>query len=309
MKNAIETTALGRTYGKTEAVRNVTLAIPTGSVVGLLGPNGAGKTTLLKMLAGLQRPTTGSARILDRDCQKLQPADRQRVGYTSEEQRLPQWMRVGHFFDFCRELYPAWDVVLASRLADLFALPRERRLSQLSRGMRAKAALTASLAYRPELLLLDEPLSGIDIITREEIIAGVLELISADRGLTTVLSSHEIDDVERLADWIVILIGGELRLSEPLADLQARFRAVEVVGGAAGARAFSGTPPAWWQRPSRGAGVAALTHIAWNGEQSMGELRESFPAATITAEPMSLKEIYRVHAHRFASPEQGGSRS
>jgi ABC-2 type transport system ATP-binding protein len=311
MNTIIETTGLSRTFGHTEAVRDVTLAIPSGSVVALLGPNGAGKTTLLKLLTGLQRPTAGHARVLGRDPTQLRPKDWQRIGYVSDDQRLPLWMTVQQFLGYCRDLYPRWDKGLADRLVGIFTLPQNRKLSQLSRGMRAKAALVSSLAYRPELLLLDEPLSGIDIVTREEIMVGVLELAATEGGLSTMLSSHEIDDVERLADWVVILMGGEVKAAESLAELQTRFQRIEVIGTAeATARSSTEIPPSWWinrgTESAAGEGLVAkrsstsFTHTAWNGEATSAELSRAFPEAAINAEPMSLRQIYRAYAHRFA---------
>jgi len=275
-------------------------------VVALLGPNGAGKSTLLKLLTGLQRPTGGCGSVLGRDITRLKPADFNLLGYTAEEQRLPHGMTVRRLIAYTRTFYPAWDDGLAARLVKLFGLPEDRKLSQLSRGMRAKAALTVSLAYRPQLLLLDEPLSGIDIVTREEIMAGVLELVASEGGLSMLLSSHEIDDVERLVDWVVILMDGKVRAAEALESLQARFQKIEILPETA-ERAISSPrplPASWWPSGIQTGKTLSLTHTAWAGEATLGELRQMFPGATVTAESMSLRQIYRAFAHRFNPQER-----
>ncbi|MEO0054323.1 MAG: hypothetical protein RLZZ50_270, partial [Verrucomicrobiota bacterium] len=155
--NVIETKGLRRSFGFKDAVRRLDLAVPAGSVCALLGPNGAGKTTTIKMLMGLLHPTAGEARVLGRDVSRLDAATRARIGYVSEGQELPEWMTVRTFLNYCRDLYPAWDDELEAALLARFALPEGRRLKHLSRGMRMKVMLLAALAYRPELLVLDEP--------------------------------------------------------------------------------------------------------------------------------------------------------
>ena len=225
--NIIETTRLTRRFGATEAVHELTLAVPAGSVFALLGPNGAGKTTTLKLLMNLIEPTTGSARVLGIDSRKLGERELAQIGYVSESQQLPLWMTVRQLLDYCRPFYPTWDRALEARLLAQFALPEKRKLAQLSRGMLMKAALLSSLAYRPRLLVLDEPFSGLDPVVRDEFIRGVLE-VSALGEWTVLVSSHDIDEVERLADHVAMLDAGRLRLSERTEELQARFRRVEV---------------------------------------------------------------------------------
>ena len=306
MKNVIETEALSCRFGRTTAVDAVTLAIPSGAVVALLGPNGAGKSTLLKLLAGLQRPTSGRGSVLGRDITNLKPNDFNLLGYTAEEQRLPHGMTIRRLIAYTRTFYSAWDDGLAERLVKLFALPPDRKLSQLSRGMRAKAALTVSLAYRPQLLLLDEPLSGIDIVTREEIMAGVLELVASEGGLSMLLSSHDIDDVERLVDWVVVLMDGKVRASESLQSLQDRFQKVEILPAepSAGVSTPMPVPDSWWPARIPNAKALRFTHTSWTGEASLNELRRIFPNATVTAESMSLRQIYRAFALQFNPQER-----
>src|SRR3954462_14577290 len=212
--NIIETQNLTRRFGRMEAVQDLNLAVPTGSVFALLGPNGAGKTTTIKMLVNLLRPTSGEATVLGVDSRRLGERELAQLGYVSENQQLPLWMTVRQLLDYCRPFYPTWDAALEKTLLAQFELPTDRKLKQLSRGMLMKAALLSSLAYRPKLLVLDEPFSGLDPLVRDEFIRGVLEV--SDAGEWTVLvSSHDIEEVERLADHVGLLEDGRLRLSEP----------------------------------------------------------------------------------------------
>src|SRR4051812_12855846 len=166
--NIIETKNLTRRFGRAEAVHGVNLVVPAGSVFALLGSNGAGKTTTIKMLVNLLRPSAGEARVLGVDSRKLGERELAQLGYVSENQQLPLWMTVRQFFDYCRPFYPTWDRALEKTLLARFDLPLGRKLAQLSRGMLMKAALLSSLAYRPKLLVLDEPFSGLDPLVRDE---------------------------------------------------------------------------------------------------------------------------------------------
>ncbi|MDR1190166.1 MAG: ABC transporter ATP-binding protein, partial [Verrucomicrobiales bacterium] len=151
---------LRRCYGRLDAVSGLSLTVPRGSILALVGPNGAGKTTTLKVAVNLLRPSAGRALVLGKDSRKLNWRDFQRIGYVSENQRLPEFMTVRQFLNFCQTLYPAWDAAFAGELRRQFDLADDdRRLGHLSRGMRMKAALLSSLAYRPRLLVLDEPFS------------------------------------------------------------------------------------------------------------------------------------------------------
>ena len=156
----IETKELSKTYKRDEVVKDLSLSVPKGSIYAFVGPNGAGKTTTIKMIMNLIRPTSGSAVILGTPSNKLKPAQLQRIGYVSENQELPLRMTVQQLLDYCRPLYPDWDDAFCEELKQQFDLPLNRKLRQMSRGDRIKAALLSSLAYRPELLVLDEPFSG-----------------------------------------------------------------------------------------------------------------------------------------------------
>ncbi len=284
--NIIETQNLTRRFGRMEAVHELNLAVPTGSVFALLGPNGAGKTTTLKVLMNLLPPTAGSATVLGVDSRKLGEREMAQIGYVSENQQLPMWMTVRQLLDYCRPFYPTWDRALEKTLLAQFALPESRKLAHLSRGMTMKAALLSSLAYRPKLLVLDEPFSGLDPLVRDEFIRGVLE-VSALGEWTVLVSSHDIEEVERLADHVALLEGGRLRLSEKTEALQGRFRRVEITDAAPAAVAN----PQWLEWERAGA-LTRFVETRYAGEATERAWREQFGGATVKAQPMSLREIY-----------------
>lgn len=291
--NIIETTGLTRRYGRTEAVHDLTLAVPAGSVCALLGSNGAGKTTTLKLLMNILAPSAGTARVLGVDSRKLGEKERAQIGYVSESQQMPLWMTVRQLLDYCRPFYPTWDRALESALLKQFALPTDRKLKHLSRGMLMKAALLSSLAYRPKLLVLDEPFSGLDAVVRDEFIRGLLE-VSAPGDWTVLVSSHDIDEVERLADRVALLEGGRLRLSETTESLQARFRRVEVALEAAGTR--GGERPASWLEFEEAGRNVRFIESAYTPGAAEQACRERFPGGTVVAQAMTLREIFMVLA-------------
>jgi ABC-2 type transport system ATP-binding protein len=173
MNDVIVTRDLGKRYGKVAAVDRLSVSIPEGSIYGLLGPNGAGKTTTLDVLMNLQAPTSGEAIVLGTSSRALKGRAFERIGYLSEMQRYPDWMNVAQLLAYLKPFYPTWDEARASELLEQFHLPTDRKLKQLSRGTRMKALLTSVMAYRPKLLVLDEPFSGLDPLTREELIGAL----------------------------------------------------------------------------------------------------------------------------------------
>jgi len=286
--NIIEITNVTHRYWRTEALRNLTLHVPTGSVFALLGANGAGKTTAIKMLMNLLRPTTGVVRVLGKDSSRLDEQVLAQIGYVSENQQLPLWMTVRQLLDYCRPFYPTWDKALEAKLLAQFDLPPERKLKQLSRGMLMKVALLSSLAYRPKLLILDEPFSGLDPLVRDEFIQGLLE--AAELGDWTVfVSSHDIEEVERLADHIALLENGRLKFTETTESLLGRFRRIEVE---LNAPAPSAPLPAAWLGWRCEAGRASFSDSAYNPAATERACRELFPSGTVQAHPMTLREIF-----------------
>ncbi len=287
--NIIEAKGLSRRYGRHEAVHDLDFVIPAGGVTALLGANGAGKSTTIKLLLNLLAPSAGSARVLGVDSRRLGPAEFRRIGYVSESQELPRWMTVAGFLDYCRPFYPGWDRTLERALLDQLDLPLDRRLDQLSRGMLMKAALLSSLAYRPELLVLDEPFGGLDPLVREEFVRGILEVSSLGEW-TVLIASHDIEEVERFCDRIVLLDVGRKRIDESTEALQARFRRVEV--SLQGEPASSFDLPANWHGYERSGQLVRFVESAYAPAATEAACRARFPAAAIVAHPMTLREIF-----------------
>jgi ABC-2 type transport system ATP-binding protein len=301
MTSAVETAGLTRRFGRIEAVRGLDLAVPAGSIFALIGPNGAGKTTTIKMLMNLVRPTAGQARVLGVDSRRLGVAELQRIGYVSENQRLPLWMTPRALFDYCRAFYPAWDAALARKLQDDLELPVDRRLRTLSRGTRMKAALLASLAYRPALVVLDEPFTGLDPLVRDELIRALLELPDG-RDFTVFISSHDVDEVERLADWVGFMAAGAMILAEPVGSLLARFRAVEAVLPP-GEQAHEPPRHAAWIAQERAGHTVRFIDTAHSDADAAARIAAAFPGATVHASPMTLRDIF-VALARTAAPAE-----
>ena len=298
MQPAIETHRLTCTFGSVEAVRDLDLRIPTGMAFALLGRNGAGKTTTLKLVAGLLRPRSGEARVLGTPSTRLGPAEWQRIGYVSENQRLYEWMTGDELLAFLRPFYPTWDRDLEATLRRRLSLRLDRKLRHCSRGERMKVAVTSALAFRPRLLILDEPFTGLDALVREELMGGLLEITAQDEW-SVFFATHDVEEVERLADQVGVLDAGRLQLSESLADLQGRFRRIFV------------SLPAPLPGPvtidggvdlALGERSLSLVHPRWSPAVE-SQLAERFAGAQVQALPLSLREIFVVLARGYQEGE------
>jgi ABC-2 type transport system ATP-binding protein len=298
MTYAIETHDLTRRFGRTEAVHALTMQVPTGSVFALLGPNGAGKTTTLKLLMNLLRPTSGTATVLGTDTRRLEARQFERIGYVSENQRLPDWLTPRELFDYCRPLYPTWDDELRRRLESDLALGSNARLRTLSRGTRMKASLLASLAYRPELIVLDEPFTGLDPVVRDELIRGLLE-VSADRPPTILISSHDIDEVERLADWVGFLRDGRFQFAEPVASLLGRFRLIEVVATGDSPPVLPADPH--WLPHGTAGRTLRFVDTRHDALDAAARVAAAFPGCEISESPLPLRDIFVILARASAA--------
>jgi len=223
MNSAIRTYDLTKVFGRAAVLNGISLEVAEGSIYGLVGPNGAGKTTTIKVLMNIFPPTSGRSEVLATDSRRLGPRDFAQIGYVSENQEMPEWMTVGYFLDYLAHFYPTWDAALAAELLRQFQLPRDVRLKHLSRGMRMKASLASSLAYRPRLIVLDEPFTGLDALVRDELIEG---LLARAENTTIFISSHDLAEIESFASHIGYLDQGRLTLSEELEQLRARFREI-----------------------------------------------------------------------------------
>ena len=227
-ESVIEVSELTRRFGTKTALASVSLSMPRGAVYGLVGANGAGKTTLIKHILGLLRAESGSVRVFGLDPVADPVAVLSRIGYLSEENDVPGWMRVDELIRYSRAFYPAWDDVYAEELRQTFALDLTAKIKTLSKGQKARVGLLIALAYRPELLVLDEPSSGLDPIVRRDILGAVIRTI-ADEGRTVLFSSHLLEEVEQVADHVTMISHGTIVLSGPLAAIKESHRVGERV--------------------------------------------------------------------------------
>jgi len=226
-KYAVDIQNLSRKFWGKTVLDDVSLQIPVGSIFGLVGLNGAGKTTLIRHVIGGYKALQGNVTVLGQNPAVYPERLLMRVGYLTEEDSLPKWMRVGELIDFSAAVYPTWDHRYAADLVDQFDLRRRAKLSSLSKGQRARVGLLVAIAHRPELLVLDEPSSGLDPIARGDILEAVIRTISQD-GRTVLFSSHLLDEVDRVCDWISLIHDG--RIAETLTTEQMHSRYCEVVG-------------------------------------------------------------------------------
>ena len=220
---AIETRGLTKRFKGAEAVNDLSFRVPSGSVYAFLGRNGAGKTTTIRMLLDLLDRTSGEAKVLGLDCRRDALEIKRRVGYVAEGCRMYDWMTVDEIIWFCKGFYPGWDDALAADLKKRLELDGAKKVGELSRGTQAKLLLLLAMAFHPELLILDEPTAGLDVIVRRNFLEGVIELLS-EEGRTVFFSSHLVHEVERVADWVGIIHQGHLIFSGPIEELKGQVK-------------------------------------------------------------------------------------
>jgi len=298
----VETRALTRSFGRIQAVRALDLAIEKGSVYALMGPNGAGKSTLIKLLMNLISPSSGSAQLLGMESRKLRGRQLEEIGYVSENQKLPEWMTVEQYLSYCRPFYPRWDREFEKRLTARFELKPNQRLKRLSRGLRMKATLVSALAFRPRLLILDEPLSGLDPLVRDELLEGLNEL---RQETTILLSSHDLAEIDSFASHVGYLDGGRLLLSTTMDDLRHRFRRVEATFSRS--VELPATMPAEWMSFASTATGACWVEREYDEVESLRRGAAVFPGAELTAKSLSLREVFLAIAHAEREAK-GGAR-
>ncbi len=287
MSDVLTTHNLSKRYRKLVALDKLSLAVPEGSVYALLGANGAGKTTALKLMMNLHPATSGEATVLGIDSRQLQGRHFEQIGYVSENQDQPGWMTLSYLLRYLKPFYPTWDDARASELVTQFRLPLDRPIKHFSRGMQMKASLASSLSYHPKLLVLDEPFSGLDPLTREELIEALLECAPET---SIVVSSHDLADIESFASHIGYLDKGRLEFGEELAALSARFREIEVT---LDEPALPAPWPTHWLRPEASPAVVRFVETHFDSERTIGEIRLLFRGVThIEANPMPLRSIF-----------------
>jgi ABC-2 type transport system ATP-binding protein len=278
----LEATSLGKRYGRRWALRDCTLAIPAGRVVGLVGPNGAGKTTLLNLAVGLITPTVGSIRVLGG-----RPADgpsqMARVGFVAQDTPVYQRLSVSNHLRAGAWLNPTWDEEWARHRIERLGLDAGQRAGSLSGGQRAQLALTMALAKRPELLLLDEPVASLDPLARREFLQSLMEAV-AEHRTSVVLSSHLITDIERVCDYLIVLTSSRIRVAGEVSDLLASHHQLS------GPRRDPGTLPADQE-------VITESHT---DRQSTLLIRTSAPILdpAWTVRPVSLEDLVLAYMSR-----------
>ena len=288
MNYPIRCVDLSKKFRRVQALDHLNLEIPEGAIYALIGSNGAGKTTAIKTMMNIHEPDGGHVEISGKDSRQLRGRDFQSIGYVSENQKMPEWMTVDYLMRYLKPFYPTWDDAAAANFVRKFGLPGDRKLSQLSRGMKMKAALASSLAYHPPLVILDEPFSGLDPLVRDEFIDGLIE--SAE-GTTILISSHDLAEIESFASHAGYLEQGKMQFSEDMASLSGRFREVEVTLGEP-----SGLPrnwPAEWLQPQTSPAVVRFIDTRFD-ESTIGErVRGLFPRMTdFSTRAMPLREIF-----------------
>lgn len=284
--NVIEISGVTRKFGAKRALDNISLAVPRGVVFGLVGANGAGKTTLIRHVLGLLKAQSGSVRVFGLDPVHEPVNVLSRIGYLSEEGDLPGWMRVDELMRYMRAFYPTWDEAYAQDLQKQFALDPAAKVKTLSKGQKARAGLLVALAYRPELLLLDEPSSGLDPIVRRDILGAIVRTI-ADEGRTVLFSSHLLDEVERISDRVAMLKGGRILFTGELDDIKQSHHRLTLRFDAE------------WQRPPALEGVLSWegrgciwTAVACGRIDDVALAASAAGAEIVEQLPLSLDEIF-----------------
>lgn len=288
MAAIIETVELKKSYGVHEAVRGLNLSVKAGSVCAFLGQNGAGKSTTIKMLLGMTHPTSGTGNVfgyrIDKEKESL--LIRQKTAFVAEDKRLYDYMTVGQIIRFTKSFFPSWNDNLERRLLERFELPPERSIRQLSKGMRTKLALLLGFARGCELLILDEPTEGLDPVAIEDVLQIIVSL--AAEGSSIFFSSHQIAEVEQVADHVLMIDHGKLVLDAPMDQLKEQYRQIQAV-----------FPEPVEERDFRVAGVEKVRTdghsvslvASYNVERIVQHVR-MLRAGSIDVLPISLKEIF-----------------
>lgn len=298
----IQTENICKQFGAHGALKGLNLSVPEGSAFALIGANGAGKTTTIKVLMNMLSPSSGSATVLGVDSRKLSPRELATIGYVSENQDMPKRLTVGQYLNYLRPFYPTWDRQLEADILKQLRLPMDRKIGALSHGMRMKVSLACALPFKPKLLVLDEPFSGLDPLVRDEFMEG---LIAQAGEMTVLISSHELAEIEGVVSHVAFMDQGRLLFQEAMDDLTNRLREVRITLDVAATDAIN-APPEWLQ-------VRALGNVLSFVDTRFDETSLSTRVAAkiknvrnIDVQPIPLRSIFTVLA-RAAQNE--GARS
>ncbi len=282
----VEIERLTRQFGAKVALHELSLVIPRGGVFGLIGGNGAGKTTLLRHVLGMLKAQSGSVRVFGLDPVGNPVGVLGRIGYLSEDRDLPNWMRVRELMRYTQAFYPAWDERYAEELREAFDLDPKVKVKNLSRGQRARAGLLVALAHRPDLLVLDEPSSGLDPIVRRDILGAIIRTIG-EEGRTVLFSSHLLDEVERVADRVAIIHQGRIMLTSSMDEIKETHRRITLRF-----EESMSQPPVLVGSLAHEGNGAEWTYIC-NGEAEQLRFAASAIGATVVGDSaLSLDEIF-----------------
>ena len=285
----IEAVDLRKRYDAVDALAGLDLQVPRGSIYGFLGRNGAGKTTTIKILLGMAKPTSGTARVLGADVAASAAAVdvRRRIGFVSEDKELYDYMTVDEIVRFTASFYPRWRPDLADRYRQRFGLRPDAKVKTLSRGTRSQLALLMALCRGAELLVLDEPTSGLDPAATEEVLQALVAHAAAD-GATVFFSSHQIAEVDQIADRVAIVDRGRTVVAGALDDLRAQYRRVQFVfDAAAPAAAFRAAGVARIARQGR-----VMTVLCTAGAESVVAEARALGPVSVDVMPVTLKDIF-----------------
>jgi ABC-2 type transport system ATP-binding protein len=279
---------LWKRFGRHEALKGLSFSVPEGSAYALIGANGAGKTTAIRILMNILEAERGSATVLGVDSRRISPRELAEIGYVSENQDIPKALTVAEYLDYLRPFYPRWDKSLEALVLRELRLPRERKIGDLSHGMRMKVGLACALPFHPKLLVLDEPLSGLDSLVRDEFMAGLLRQLDET---TVLVSSHELGEIEGVATHVGFIEEGKLLFEESMSDLTARFREVHVTLDREAAA--PGRPPEEWLNVRTVGNVVMFVDSRFSEDRlGSGIALLNGGVRNVDMRPMSLRSIF-----------------
>jgi ABC-2 type transport system ATP-binding protein len=295
----IQAEGLHKAYGRHDALRGLNLSVPEGSAYALIGANGAGKTTTIKVLTNIIGPSRGEAAILGVDSRRLSAREFAQIGYVSENQDMPGRFTVGQYLDYLRPFYPTWDCDLERSVLQQLRLPTERQIRELSHGMRLKMALACALPFKPRLLILDEPFSGLDPLIRDEFMERLLQQAGE---MTLFISSHELAEIEGVITHVGFIDRGRMLFQESMCELCERVRQVRIT-----LEREAATPvrvPEGWLELTVAGNVLSFVDTRFQGDRLAGSVASLFSGIkNIDVRPIALRSIFTTLAR--AAQERG----